>query len=223
MSNLIFYVAAFQNTDTYESCIKLQPGTNYTDTIFRDTSYTGQTPKHITVVNSCATAFVVPSQNIFTDTNNGGNFVASISSTNIPGNSTVNIPVAYNGTYKGANNNPVYNLSLNGSTATYTLTILTPDSPPVTQDNTINLANRTNTTVTSSNLIYSDPNSDPVTNVRFFGDVSKLYTDSGFTTKYVVNTELPINFTLYFKAPDQDAAATYQVQYNVKANGVWSS
>ena len=223
MSNLIFYVAAFQNTDTYESCIKLQPGTNYTDTIFRDTAYTGQTPKYITVVNSCATAFVVPSQNIFTDTNNGGNFVASISSTNIPGNSTVNIPVAYNGTYKGANNNPVYNLSLNGSTATYTLTILTPDSPPVTQDNTINLANRTNTTVTSSNLIYSDPNSDPVTNVRFFGDVSKLYTDSGFTTQYVINTELPINFTLYFKAPDQDAAATYQVQYNVKANGVWSS
>ena len=97
------------------------------------------------------------------------------------------------------------------------------DSPPVTQDNTINLANRTNTTVTSSNLIYSDPNSDPVTNVRFFGDVSKLYTDSGLTTQYVANTELPINFTLYFKAPDQDAAATYQVQYNVKANGVWSS
>lgn len=96
------------------------------------------------------------------------------------------------------------------------------DSPPVTQDNTINLTNRTNTTVTSSNLIYSDPNSDPVTNVRFFGDVSKLYTDSGFTTQYVANTELPISFTLYFKAPDQDAAATYQVQYNVKANGVWS-
>ena len=123
----------------------------------------------------------------------------------------------------GNNNNPVYNLSLNGSTATCTLTILTPDSPPVTQDNTINLANRTNTTVTSSNLIYSDPNSDPVTNVRFFGDVSKLYTDSGFTTQYVANTELPINFTLYFKAPDQDASATYQAQYNVKANGVWSS
>ena len=96
-------------------------------------------------------------------------------------------------------------------------------SPPITQDNTINLANRTNTTVTSSNLIYSDPNSDPVTNVRFFGDVGKLYTDSGFTTQYVTNTELPINFTLYFKAPDQDASATYQVQYNVKANGVWSS
>ena len=223
MSNLIFYVAAFQNTDTYESCIKLKPNTNYTDTIFRDTGYAGQTPKYITVVNSCTTSFVVPSQNIFTDTNNGGNFIASISSTNIPGNSTVNIPVAYNGIYKGANNNPVYNLSLNGSTATYTLTILTPDSPPVTQDNTINLANRTNTTVTSSNLIYSDPNSDPVTNVRFFGDVSKLYTDSGLTTQYVANTELPIGFTLYFKAPDQDAAATYQVSYNVKANGVWSS
>ena len=221
MAFLIINIAG--NSDTYGGCIKLHPTTNYTDTIFRETVYSGQTPKYITVVNSCTTAFVVPSQNIFTDTNNGGNFVASISSTTIQGNTTVNIPVAYNGTYKGTNNNPVYNLSLNGSTATYTLTILTPDSPPVAQDNIINLPNRTDTSIVSSNLIYSDPNNDPVTNVKFFGDVSKLYTDSGFTTQYVANTELPINFTLYFKAPDQDAAATYQVQYSVKANGVWSS
>ena len=45
-------------SDTYVGCIKLQPSTNYTDTIFRDTAYTGQTPKYITVVNSCVTAFV---------------------------------------------------------------------------------------------------------------------------------------------------------------------
>lgn len=221
MAFLIINVAGIG--ETYETCVKLQPSTNYTDSIIRDTLYAGQSPKHITVVNTCETAFIVPAQNIFTDTNNGGNFIASISATTIQGNSTINIPVAYNGTYKGTNNNPVYNLSLNGSTATYTLTILTADSPPITQDNTINLANRVNATITSSNLIYSDPNSDPVTNVRFFGDVSKLYTDSGLTTPYVANTELPIGFALYFKAPDQDAAATYQVSYNVKANGVWSS
>lgn len=130
MPNLIFHVAAFRNRDTYESCIELQPDTNYTDTIFRDTAYTDQTSNYITVVNSCATAFVVPSQNIFTDTNNGGNFVASISSRNIPGNGKVKIPVVYSGTYKGANDNPVYNLSLNGSTATYTLKILRTEPRP---------------------------------------------------------------------------------------------
>jgi hypothetical protein len=97
------------------------------------------------------------------------------------------------------------------------------DHLPVTENTTIDLVNRANTTVTSSDLIYSDLDGDAVTNVRFFGDVSKLYTDSGFTTQYVANTELPINFTLYFKAPDQDVASSYQVQYNVKANGAWSS
>ena len=93
----------------------------------------------------------------------------------------------------------------------------------LTQDSTIELSNRENKIVSSTDLIYSDLNGDPITNVRFIGDTSKLFTDSGYTTQYVANTELPINFTLYFKAPDQDASATYQVQYNVKANGVWSS
>lgn len=223
MSNLIFYVAAFINTDTYGTCIALQTGTNYTDTIFRNTLYTGQTPKYITVVNSCNTAFTVPTQTLYISNENGGNFTASINATNIPGNTTVNIPVIYNGTYKGVSNSPSFTINLNGSSATYTLIVQTPDSPPVTQDNTINLTNRQNTTVSSLNLIYSDPNSDPVTHVRFTGDVSKLYTDAGHTTLYVANTELPINFTLYFKAPNQDAAANYSVQYNVKANGVWST
>lgn len=223
MSNLIFYVAAYVNTDTYETCIKLQPGTNYTDTIFRNTQYTGQTPKYITVVNSCDTPFSVPTQTLYTSTENGGNFTVGISSTSIPGNSTINIPVSYNGEYKGTSNSQAFTITLNTSTASYTLTILTPDSPPVTQNNTINLANRENSTVTSLNLIYSDPNSDPVTNVRFTGDVSRLFTDSGHTTQYIANTELPINFTLYFKAPNQDASASYTVQYNVKANGVWST
>lgn len=222
MSNLIFYIAAYVDTDTYGDCIKLQPGTNYTDTIIRDTLYTGQTPKYITIVNTCNTAYAVPAQTLHTFSENGGNFSLSISSTNIPGNSTVNIPVIYNGTYKGVSNNPSFTIYLNSSTATFTFTVQTPDSPPVTQDNTINLTNRQNTTVTSLNLIYSDPNSDPVTHVRFTGDVSRLYTNAGHTTLYVANTELPINFTLYFKAPDQDALANYSVQYNVKANGVWS-
>lgn len=97
------------------------------------------------------------------------------------------------------------------------------DHLPVTENNTIDLANRTNTTITSSDLIYSDQDGDNVTNVRFMGDVSRLYIDSGFTIQYVVNTELPINFTLYFNAPNQDVASSYQVQYNVKANGAWSS
>ena len=212
-----------QKEDTYADCIKLRTGVNYSDSIIKDYVYTGQSSKTIKVVNNCSTPFVLNSQNLFSESTEGSNFVASIGSTTIPGNTTVDVPVYYNGSYKGSLLSLNYTITINGTTANYNLNVIIPDVAPVTQDNTINLANRTNTTVTSSNLIYSDPNSDPVTNVRFFGDVSKLYTDSGYTIQYVANTELPINFTLYFKAPDQDASATYQVQYNVKANGVWSS
>ena len=97
------------------------------------------------------------------------------------------------------------------------------DNPPITKDKVVTLYDTDNFILTKDILLYQDIDGDKITHVRFFGDVSKLYTDSGFTTQYVANTELPINFTLYFKAPDQDASATYQVQYNVKANGVWSS
>ena len=98
-----------------------------------------------------------------------------------------------------------------------------PDSKPVTQDVNLPLANRESKTLSSLDLIYSDPDGDPITNVRFIGDTSRLYTDSGYTNNYVSGTELPITFVLYYKAPDQDALYSYQVQYNVKANGVWSS
>lgn len=224
MSKLIFNSAAYVNTDTYGTCVKLQPSTNYTDTIFRNIAYVGQTPKTIKVVNSCVTPYTLTPQNIFTDALNGGDFVASVGTTSLPAFTTVDVPVAYTGTYKGTNNSPSYTITINGSTATYSLSILTPDSAPTTQDNTITLNNRIDTVVTKNSLIYADPDGDVVDKVRFLGDVSKLYTDVGRTALYVAGTELDIaTFTLYYKAPNQDTASTFQPTYNVKANGVWST
>ena len=225
MSKLIFNNAAYVNTDTFSNCIKLAPEENYVDTIYRNQLYSGQTPKTIKVKNNCVTAFMLPAQTLFTDSTVGGNFVASTVDTNIPGNTIVNVSVAYTGTYKGVSNTPVYTITINGTNATYTLTILTPDTPPTTSDKTIALANRTNTTINKTSLAYTDVDGlDTVTSARFTGDVSKLYTDAAFTTLYVAGTELPIDtFTLYYKAPSQDAASTYQVEFNVKASGVWST
>ena len=212
-----------QKEDTYADCIELGTGVNYSDSIIKDYVYTGQSQKTIKVVNNCSTSFVLNSQTLFSELAGGSNFVASIGSTTIPGNTTVDVPVYYNGSYKGSLLSLNYTITINGTTANYNLNVIIPDVAPVTQDSTIKLSNRENKIISSTDLIYSDSNGDPITNVRFFGDVSKLYTDSGFTTQYVANTELPIGFTLYFKAPDQDASASYQVSYNVKANGVWSS
>lgn len=218
MANKLIFIVA-PKVFTYGECIKLAPGQTYTDIIYKDLNYTGVTPKFVTVVNTCNKEFTVPATTLFTY--NG--FTASIADTVVPANQTVNIPVIYNGTYTG--NAPETlrgTISINGSTANYEVTVKLQDRPPVTQDNTINLNNREDAIVTSVNLIYSDPDDDPVTNVRFTGDVSRLFTDPGRTVPYVAGTELPISFTLYFKAPDQDPEYRYEVTYAVKANGVWS-
>ena len=65
MSKLIFQNAAFVNTDTFPTCIKLAPEDNYVDTIYRNTVYTGQAPKIIRVKNSCVTPFTLPVQTLF--------------------------------------------------------------------------------------------------------------------------------------------------------------
>ena len=212
-----------QKEDTYAYCIELGTGVNYSDSIIKDYVYTGQSSKTIKVVNNCSTSFVLNSQTLFSELTGGSNFVASIGSTTIPGNTTVDVPVYYNGSYKGSLLSLNYTITINGTTANYTINVIIPDVAPVTQDSTIELSNRENTIVSSTDLIYSDSNGDPITNVRFIGDTSRLFTDLGYTTQYISGTELPITFILYYKAPDQNALYSYQVQYNVKANGVWSS
>ena len=212
-----------QKADTYADCIKLGTEVNYSDSIIKDYVYTGQSSKTIKVVNNCSTSFVLNAQTIFSEAAEGSNFVASIGSTTIPGNTTVDVPVYYNGSYKGSLLSLNYTITINGTTANYNLNVIIPDVAPVTQDSTIELSNRENTIVSSADLIYSDSNGDQITNVRFIGDTSKLFTDSGYTIQYISGTELPITFMLYYKAPDQDPLYSYQVQYNVKANGVWSS
>lgn len=221
MARLTFIVAA--KVDVFADCVKLKSGSTFVDSIYRGLNYTGQTPKTITVVNTCRTAFNLPAQTLFTFTENGSTFTATINQTQIPANQEVQIPVIYNGVYNGTENTLTPNITINGSSIQGTVNVLEQDRPPVTQDNTINLPNRTNKELRKTDLIYSDPNNDPITHVRFTGDVSKLFTDSGMTTNYVANTELPIDFVLYFKAPDQDDAHTYEVNYDVKANGVWSN
>lgn len=217
-NKLIFIVGS--KVDVYADCVKLKNGQTYTDSIYKDLEYTGQTPQYITVVNTCTSSFTIPTTTLFTL---DGGFTASINSTVVPGNGEVRIPVIYRGTYNGtAPATKTGSITLNGSSTTYNVNVLLQDRPPVTQDNTVRLANREDAVVTKNNLIYSDPDGDAITHVRFNGDVSRLFTDSAKTQVYVAGTELPIGFTLYFKAPDQDAESTFTTTYEVKANNKWS-
>ena len=92
----------------------------------------------------------------------------------------------------------------------------------MTKPVTITLANRQNTEVKEVNLDWLDADRDVLQAVRFTGDVSRLFTDTQRTVPYVAGTELPPTFTLYYKAPDQDAESTYTLNYDVKAGNEWS-
>ena len=105
----------------------------------------------------------------------------------------------------------------------YVITVSEINQPPVSENNVLRLGNRQNKTITKTDLIYSDPDNDPITHVKFTGDVSRLYTDSDMLVPYTSGSELPIEFTLYYKAPDVDDESTYNVNYSVKAGNDWSS
>ena len=224
MANISFQVAG--KIDTIGGCIELLLGQNYTDTIYRNTTYSNSLAgTKIKIRNKCVTAFTIGAQNLFTDTTNGGNFTAAIAATTVSGGTSVDVDVRYSGTYKGTSNNPNYTITVNGTSRSYGLTILTPDTPPTATDVIINLANRTNTEVTKEDLSYNDIDGlNTVTGVRFTGDTTTLFTNSAMTTQYVSGTELNLsNFILYYKAPDRDLPSEIVLQYNVKANGVWSN
>ena len=220
MATIIFDVAKAANSDTYETCVTVVDN-NFTDTIMKSINYTNATPRHLVFNNVCGSTFTIPAKTLLSD----GGFTVSVNETVIAANSVTNVPLVYNGQYTGSENLLTGSFDLNdGKTVvSYSITVSEGNRPPVTQDNTLRLGNRVNKVITKDDLIYSGPENDPITHVKFTGDVSRLFTDSDMFRPYVSGTELPIEFTLYYKAPNVDAETTYNVNYFVKAGNDWSN
>ena len=195
MAKIIFDVA--KAADVYGHCVSTVDSA-FTDTIRKGINYNNVTPRHIALNNTCGTAFTIEAGTLLSD--NG--FTISVENVNVAANSTTN----------------------QGQTVLpYIITITEVNQPPVSENNVLRLGNRQNKTITKIDLIYSDPDNDPITHVKFTGDVSRLYTDSNMLVPYTSGTALPIEFTLYYKAPDVDDESTYNVNYSVKAGNDWSS
>ena len=218
MAKIIFDVA--KAADVYGHCVSAVDST-FTDTIRKGINYNNVTPRHITLNNTCETAFIIEAGTLLSDYG----FTISVENVNVVANSTTNVPLIYNGTYAGTSNKLTGNFSLNQGQTTipYVITVSEVNQPPISENNVLRLSNRQNKTITKTDLIYSDPDNDPITHVKFTGDVSRLYTDSNMLVPYTSGTELPIEFTLYYKAPDVDDESAYNVNYSVKAGNDWSS
>lgn len=208
--------------DTIGNCIKIVNTSTYTDTITKNQQYNNASTKSIRVINNCNTAFLLSGKTLFTQQDNlGSTFTASINDTNIGANATVDIPIYYNGVYKGTDISPVYIFTLNGYNITYNLNINIPDTLGDISDFTVSLNNRQNYTfkVLDFTSHYSDIDRDTISSVYFYGNVSNLrYNNIG----YIENTEIPISDVqagkVVFNAPNQDALSSININYKVKDN-----
>lgn len=208
--------------NTIGNCIKVVNTSTYTDTITKNQQYNNVSTKSIRVVNNCNTAFLLSGKTLFTQQDNlGSTFTASINDTNIGANATVDIPVYYNGVYKGTDISPVYTFTLNGYNITYNLNINIPDTLGDINDFTVSLNNRQNYTfkVIDFTSHYSDIDGDTISSVYFYGNVSNLrYNNIG----YVENTEIPISDIqagkVVFNAPNQNALSSININYKIKDN-----
>ena len=208
--------------DTLGNCIKVVNTSTYTDTITKNQQYNNASTKSIKVTNNCNKDFLLSGKTLFIQQDNlGSTFTASINATTISANTTVDIPVYYNGVYKGTDISPVYTFTLNGYNITYNLNINIPDTLGDISDFTITLNNKQNYTfkVIDFTSHFSDIDGDTISSVYFYGNVNNLrYNNIG----YVENTEIPISDIqagkVVFNAPNQDVLSSININYKVKDN-----
>ena len=208
--------------DTIGNCIKVNNTSTYTDTIIKNQQYNNVSVKSIRVINNCNKEFLLSGKTLFTQQDNlGSTFTASINETTIGANATVDIPVYYNGVYKGTDVSPVYTFTLNGYNITYNLNVTIPDTLGNINDFTITLNNKQNYVfkVLDFTSHYSDVDGDTISSVYFYGNVNNLrYNNIG----YIENTEIPISDIqagkVVFNAPNQDVLSSININYKIKDN-----
>lgn len=211
-----------KGNNTIGNCITVNNTSSYTDTIIKNQQYNNVSVKSIRVVNNCNKDFLLSGKTLFTQQDNlGSTFTASINATTISANATVDIPVYYNGVYKGTDISPVYTFTLNGYNITYNLNINIPDTLGDINDFTITLTNKQNYIfkVVDFTSHYSDINGDTISSVYFYGNVNNLrYNNIG----YIENTEIPISDIqagkVVFNAPNQDVLSSININYKIKDN-----
>lgn len=207
MNKIRAFVSA--KTMTPVDCVKLSANVNYSDGIVKGFDYQNVTQISISIINICSVPFNILGMNLFTDTVNGGNFVASIKDFSIGANQTLNIPVYYNGIYLGNNLNPNYQITINANSAIYSLIVSVPqvNNPPVADDIIVDLNNRENKILDIDLFLnhFSDIDGDSLTAVIIEGNTSnyKLNGQSLVSGTQIPRSAIESNY-LVFNAPNTD-------------------
>jgi hypothetical protein len=184
------FVLKIKGKDTIINCLRPVNNNTYIDGIIKGFDYNNISQATIVVQNICDVGFILPAQILFTQNDNlGSTFEASINDTLIPANSTVNVPVYYNGIYNGNSNDPIYNFVLNGLNISYQLIITIPDTIGIITDIVIDLGNRVDYTFVPTDFTqaHNDPDGDTLVSIFLFGNVGTITFNN---SPYIANTEV---------------------------------
>ena len=221
MSEKFIIIDVGAKIQTIADCIKLKPAETYSKTITQGVDYNGNSGVSLIIHNYCTQPFNMPSIEWFTDTEDGGDFRAYTDAFTILASQELSIPLKFEGTYLSDTLSHIYNLNLNGNTATFTLTIQVPfvNHPPVVSNFSKLLENRAEYTFTladfSSN--FTDDDGDSLDLVNIIGDVSNFklngvaYVSGGDITVYNLN-----NGHLKYTSPSVNSASQKVVSYTAK-------
>lgn len=178
MAEKFIHINVAAKIPTLADCVKLKAGQSYSATIVQGDDYNGNSGVNLVFNNFCSEAFTVPSIDWFTDTVDGGNFRAYTDSFIILPNQEKSIPLKFIGTYLSDVTSHVYTLTLNGVSNTFTLTITIPveNNPPIVNNFSKLLENRTEYTflLTDFTSKYSDIDGNPLDGVIISGDTSNF-------------------------------------------------
>ena len=178
MAEKFIHINVVAKIPTLADCVKLKAGQSYSATIIQGDDYNGNSGVNLVFNNFCSEAFTVPSIDWFTDTVDGGNFRAYTDSFIILPNQEKSIPLKFIGTYLSDVTSHVYTLTLNGVSNTFTLTITIPveNNPPIVNNFSKLLENRTEYTflLTDFTSKYSDTDGNPLDGVIISGDTSNF-------------------------------------------------
>jgi hypothetical protein len=178
MAEKFIHINVAAKIPTLADCVKLKAGQSYSATIVQGDDYNGNSGVNLVFNNFCSEAFTVPSIDWFTDTVDGGNFRAYTDSFIILPNQEKSIPLKFIGTYLSDVTHHVYNLTLNGVSNTFTLTITIPveNNPPIISNFSKLLENRAEYTflLTDFTSKYTDIDGNALDGVIISGDTSNF-------------------------------------------------
>jgi len=183
-------VLKIKGKDTIIKCLVPDNSSTYIDGITKAFDYQNVSQKSIIVKNICDTSFILPAQELFAQNDNlGSTFKASINDTLIAAQSSVAVPVYYNGIYNGISLNPIYNFILNGTSMAYQLLVNVPDTVGTITDIVLDLGNRISRTFLPTDFTshHTDIDGDTLVSVFLYGNVSTITYNN---TPYIADAEI---------------------------------